>query len=113
MPPLLAGLVPIAPTTARTFGQFEDIRAYFQIYQGMSTPLAPVALAIRVLDDQGKTKFSKDETLTPDKFSADRASDYLMKLPLEQLTAGKYLLTLEARLGDRITPRRDVMFVVR
>jgi len=105
--------VPIVPITSRTFGSFEDLRAFFQVYQGLEAPLAPVALAIRVLDDKGVAKFSSDETIPAERFTEARAADYKLKLPLEKLTEGRYLLTIEGRIGGRITPRRDVMFSVR
>jgi hypothetical protein len=113
VPPMFADLIPIVPVTARTFGTFDSIQAFFQVSQGAAAPLSSVALAIRVLDDRGKTKFTKDETLAPERFTADRFMNYQLKLPLEELKEGRYLLTIEARLGGRISPKRDLMFVVR
>jgi hypothetical protein len=113
VPALISSIVPIVPITSRTFGSFEDLRAFFQVYQGLEAPLAPVALAIRVLDDKGVAKFSSDETIPAERFTEARAADYKLKLPLEKLTEGRYLLTIEGRIGGRITPRRDVMFSVR
>jgi len=113
VPQLLSGIVPIVPITARTFGTFEDLQAFFQIYQGLDSPVSPVALAIRVLDDKGVAKFSSDETIPAERFNEIRSADYKMKLPLDKLTEGRYLLTIEGRVGGRITPRRDVMFSVR
>lgn len=48
-----------------------------------------------------------------DRFSSRRAADYRMTLPLETLATGRYLLTIEAQLGDRLSPKRDVPFSVR
>lgn len=107
LPPALAGLVPIVPTASRTFGQGDEIDAFFQVYQGRTTPLAPVALSIRVLDDRGAARFDVTESLEVDTFTAHRSADYRMRLPLDRLTSGRYLLTIEARLGDRISPKRD------
>jgi hypothetical protein len=113
LPPALAGLVPIVPTSARTFGQGDEIRAFLQVYQGRSTLLAPVELTVRVLDADGGTRDQIGETLGADRFTAHRAADYLLRLPLDRLTSGRYLLTIEARLGDRASPKRDVPFTVR
>jgi hypothetical protein len=113
LPAALAGIVPIVPTTSRLFGQGQSIAAYFQMYQGRATPLAPVSLAIRVLDDQGAAKLATDETIGAERFASNRAADYRLRLPLETLTSGRYLLTIEARIDERISPKRDVMFSVR
>jgi len=113
LPAAFAGVVPIVPSTSRTFGQDDAISAFFQVYQGRETALAPVALTIKVLDDKGVTKFEVTEALAPGKFSSNRGSDYRLKLPLDTLTTGRYLLTIEAKLGERISPRRDVPFSVR
>jgi hypothetical protein len=44
---------------------------------------------------------------------ADRSVDYRLRLPLDLLASGRYLLTIEARLADRSSPNRDVPFSVR
>jgi hypothetical protein len=113
LPPALAELVPIIPTVSRTFGQGDDIKAFFRVYQGGTAPLAPVALSVRVLDADGATRNEIIETLGADRFTSHRAADYLLRLPLDRLTSGRYLLTIEARLGDRASPKRDVPFSVR
>jgi hypothetical protein len=113
LPPALAGLVPIVPTTARTFGQGDEIGAFFRVYQGRNTPLAPVELTVRVLDAEGGTKDEIRESLDATRFTSNRAVDYLLRLPLDRLASGRYLLTIEARLGDRTSPKRDVPFSVR
>jgi len=113
LPSTLAGLVPIVPTASRTFGQGDPIVAFFQLYQGRNTPLAPVALKIRVLDPQGAVKLDVDESLAPERFTTNRTADYRLRLPLDQLTSGRHLLSIEARLADRISPKRDVPFSVR
>jgi hypothetical protein len=113
LPPALAGLAPIVPTASRTFGQGDEIAAFFRVYQGRNTPLAPVALSVRVLDDQGAARLDLGESLGTEKFSSDRSADYRLRLPLDRLTSGRYLLTIEARLGDRTSPKRDVPFSVR
>src|SRR4029453_6343363 len=34
LPPALTGLVPIVPTTSRTFGKSDEVTAFFRVYQG-------------------------------------------------------------------------------
>jgi hypothetical protein len=113
LPPALAGLVPIVPTASRAFGQFDEISAFFRVYQGRNTALAPVSLSVRVLDDQGAARLDVSESLATEQFTSDRSADYRLRLPLDRLTSGRYLLTIEARLADRASPKRDVPFSVR
>jgi hypothetical protein len=113
LPPALAGLVPIVPTASRTFGQGDEIVGFFRVYQGRNAPLAPVTLSVRVLDEEGAARLDVSESLGPDKFSSDQSADYRLRLPLDRLKSGRYLLTIEARLADRTTPKRDVPFSVR
>jgi hypothetical protein len=113
VPPAVAEVVPIIPTTARTFGQGDEISAFFRVYQGRNTPLAPVSLTVRILDERAAEQLDVSESLGVDRFASSRAADYRLRLPLDRLTSGQYLLTIEARLGDRISPKRDVPFSVR
>lgn len=113
LPPDLAYLVPILPIAARAFGRSDEVSAFFRVYQGGSASLVPVTVSVRVLDDQGVGVADVSDSLGVDRFGANRAADYLFRLPLDRLTAGRYLLTIEARRPDRITPKRDVPFSVR
>jgi hypothetical protein len=54
-----------------------------------------------------------DRVVPADRFSAARSTDVTLDLPLDRLRAGAYLLTIEAALGARRTPRRDVRFIIR
>jgi len=105
--------VPIVPTTSRTFGKSDEITAFFRVYQGRNVTLAPVTLSIRVLDDRGAAKADINELLDPDRFTPNRAADYRVRLPLDRLASGRHLLTIEARVAGRISPKRDVPFTVR
>jgi hypothetical protein len=113
VPPLFSPLLPIVPTVSRDFSVHEAVWAFFQIYQGRTTPLAPVSLTLKIVNAEGATVVDVPETLAPDRFNASRSADYRYHLPLERLTPGKYLLTVEARRGERLSPKRDVVFRVR
>jgi hypothetical protein len=113
LPANLGGLVPIVPTVTRTFGQGEPIVAYFQIYQGRETPLAPVTMTVKVVDERGAPALDLTATLGVDRFVSNRTAEYRFKLPLDRLSSGRYLLSIEARVADRIAPKRDVPFAVR
>jgi len=113
LPPALTGLVPIVPTTSRTFGKSDEIKAFFRVYQGRNVTLAPVTLSIRVLDDRGAAKVDINDLLDPDRFTPNRAADYRLRLPLDRLSTGRHLLTIEARVAGRTSPKRDLPFTVR
>ena len=113
VPPAFSPLLPIVPTVSRDFGVHEAVSAFFQIYQGRTTPLAPVALTLKIVDAEGATVVEVPESLAADRFNASRSADYRYQLPLDRMKPGKYLLTVEARLGERLSPKRDVVFRVR
>jgi hypothetical protein len=113
LPSDLAGLVPIVPIAARRFGRADEVTAFFRVYQGGNASLSPVVVSVRVLDDQGAAVVDVSDSLDVNRFGTNRAADYLFRLPLDRLAAGQYLLTIEARRPDRVTPKRDVPFSVR
>jgi hypothetical protein len=113
LPEALSGLVPLRPTTARVFGTASELSASFHVHQGGKLPPGAVALRLRILDEQGRTRLDHVETLEPARFSNARTAEYTFRLPLETLSAGRHLLSVEARLGERIAPARDVPFEVR
>jgi VWFA-related protein len=108
----LADLLPIAPTTARTFPRSGQAAAFVRIYQGGRDPLVPVRMHLRVLDPTARAVI--DETMTFDtaRFAPGRAADCPFQLPLSRLGDGEYLLTVEAT-ADKNTARREVRFSVR
>jgi VWFA-related protein len=108
----LRALVPVIPTTEREFQRIERVSTFLRIYQGGKDRVAPVALAIRIMDDHDKTVVEQSETLGVDRFATARAADQSFALPLPQLSPGQYLLTFEATMG-KATTRRDVRFAVR
>ncbi len=88
------------------------VTAFLRIYQGGSDKLGPVSMKMQILDAAGKSVFDKADTLAPDRFSAERAADYQLRLPLAQLAPGEYLLTFAAGTS-KATARRDTQFQVR
>jgi VWFA-related protein len=106
------GLLPVMPTSKRDFAATDQVNAFLEVNQGGDTPLAPVALAIRIVNDHDVTVFERAGTLAPDVFLASlRSANQHFALPLSTLAPGSYLLTVEATLG-KATARRDVRFIV-
>jgi VWFA-related protein len=106
------GLLPLMPTSKRDFATTDQVSAFLQVKQGGEAPLAPVAVAMRIVNDHDATVFERAGTLAPEAFPAAlRSASQRFMLPLSTLGPGAYLLTVEATLG-KTTARRDVRFVV-
>ena len=109
---LLSDLIPIVPTTARTFQRSDGVTAFLRIYQGGKDSLGLVQVRTGIVDTANRTVVEEPSTLTADRFGAGRAADFQLALPFERLAAGEYLLTLEATLGKTVV-RRDARFAVK
>jgi VWFA-related protein len=107
----LADVLPLTPTAQRAFAPSAHVTAFLRVYEGGGGAPAPVTISPRVLDDQGRTFFEQPGVLTT-QGTPVRSADYRLDLPLSKLSAGEYLLTIEAQRGNR-TARRDVRFGVR
>ena len=96
-----AGLIPIVPTTRRSFAGSDAIAAFVRLYQGGSDRLGIVQLSATVQDARGRTIVDKRESLGPDRFGARRAADYRIDLQAGTLEPGEYLLRIEATRETR------------
>jgi VWFA-related protein len=105
-------IVPVDPTSERTFFATDVITAFMRVYQGGSAKLAAVPLAARIVDAKGTSMFNQKTTLPAAGFDANRSAEYQLRLPLATLKPGVYLLTFETTVG-KSAARRDVRFQVR
>jgi len=105
-------LVPLDPTSQRAFERTDQVRAFFQVYQGGSGRLQPVDLSVKVTDERDTVVTRTTESLTPDRFANDRGADYGFELPLSRLQPGRYLLTVDVSRGGR-SAKRDIPFEVK
>jgi hypothetical protein len=106
-------IVPIVPTSLREFDRGYRVTSFLRVYEGGKNALAPVTVAIRIVNDQDASVFEESQTIGVDRFDAKaRAADERVELPLARLAPGAYLLTFEATLGKNTT-RRDVRFSVK
>jgi hypothetical protein len=108
----LVDVVPVVPTTGRTFTKSGEVTAFLRIYQGGKKSVAPVTLAIHIADAHDAVVFSSSETYDAASFGAERASDVRFALPLDRLAPGAHLLTFEATMGKEHAVR-DVVFEVK
>jgi VWFA-related protein len=108
---LLRDLVPVIPTTVRSFRQADRVTAFVRVYQGGRRPVSSVPVLSRIVNEQNETVFEESQTLGAETFAGNRAGDYRLQLPLARLARGSYLLRVEASLGTT-RASQDVGFVV-
>ena len=108
----LAPLLPVMPTTKRTFAKTDRVSAFVRIYQHTKGELSSVRLDVKVVDDHDNANFHATETVTADRFDATRVVDHPFDVPIASFAPGPHLLTIEATAG-KTTARRDVRFVVK
>jgi hypothetical protein len=109
----LSALLPVAPTTERSFARGQRVTVFVRVYQGGDQALAPVALKTEVLDGRDASSLETSATLSVDRFGPSRAADYRLDLSTVDLQSGPHLLDIQALLAGGNTARRDVPFFIR
>jgi hypothetical protein len=104
-------LVPVLPTTQREFAG-HAATAFIRVYQGGKAALQPITLRARIVDANGTQVFEEARTLDAVQFAPTRSADYRLELPVRDLAAGAYLLTIEATAAGQVA-RREVRFEAR
>jgi VWFA-related protein len=101
------GALPFVPTARRSFTASDTVSAFVQVSQGTARKdvLQPVTLRLRIDDTRAATRRTQIGTLAPAQFGNHRIANSRLTLPLRDLPAGHYLLTLEAALGDQRVER--------
>jgi VWFA-related protein len=107
----IADLVPFMPTTIRVFHSDDDVDVFLRIYEGGKGRLAPVQVSAKVRDESDAIRSSHEDVLATEYFSEVRSADVKLSLPLAQLSAGEYLLEVDAQSGARHV-RRTARFTV-
>ena len=112
----LGDLLPVVPpvrmTTIRQFSANQRVAAIARVYQQRSKTLVPVRISARIVDGQDREVFTREAIVEPAAFGAERQADYRLDLPLDRLSDGEYLLTLDAGTGST-SARRTLRFTVR
>jgi hypothetical protein len=104
-------LVPVVPTTKRTFGAGDQATAFVRVYQGGRKPLADVPIRIQLRNDEDVLVMDRRDEAGAGIFNAARSADINVAVPVGRLVAGSYLLTVEATAGPT-TVRRQTRFTV-
>jgi hypothetical protein len=108
---LFDDLMPLVPTSRRTFGRTEQVSAFARIQQG-GTRSEPVTVLARVLDRDGAVVLTDTQTFGSEQFVTSRTADYTLNLQVAGLASGEYLLSVQAT-SDKKDERRNVRFAIR
>jgi VWFA-related protein len=97
---LFENLLPVVPTSRRTFTAADTVEGLLRIYHGgAATPAAPVTVETTVLDAAGTAVARDVRTRRPETFEAPGYLDHRWLLPLSH-GAGEYLLEATVRSGE-------------
>ncbi len=105
----LTSLVPIVPSTERSFRSYTRVEGFARVCQGKSATIGAVAVSVRIADSEGRTEFESADALPAARFQPVRAADVRIDVPVAQLARGPHLLTISATRG-RTTVSRSVRF---
>jgi VWFA-related protein len=108
---VIAGLIPVTPTTQRTFTSADGVTAYAKVYQGGKGRLLPVKMSAKVTNARDQAVSHQDLVLEPEQFGTARAAEYRVRLPLANLEPGDYLFEVEAKSGAPLV-RRTIRFSI-
>ena len=107
---LFDNLIPVVPTSRRTFARTEHLSAFTRVQQGGGRS-EPVTVLTRVLDRDGAVVRADTRTFGAERFATSRTADYQFEFPLAGLEPGDYLLSIQASSGKN-DQRRSVRFSV-
>jgi VWFA-related protein len=106
--PTFGAIVPVVPTTRRSFTPGHQVSAFTRIYQGGKAPLTAVPLRVQLRNSANGLVVDRREEVAPARFTAARSADVKVDVPVARLPAGEFLLTIEA--GAQKPVRRDSRF---
>ena len=115
-PLVRADLLPGPATSRRTFAEGDEVTVYLEVYENLRTPNRDVAVTTRLVGEDGREVFASREILnTPAPRGNGPATFTLSKnVSLKGLSAGRYLLQVEARSPGRdpVTASRETVLTV-
>ena len=107
---LFDGLLPFVPTARRTFGRDDFLRAWVRVFQAAKDQLEDVELSVRLVNTKDEVVLDRISRLERDEFD-EHATEHTVNLPVADLPAGQYLLTISAARGAE-RAQRHVRFTM-
>jgi hypothetical protein len=108
---VLEPLMPIVPTSRRTFSARDSVQGWLRIYQRPGTTPRPLTIDVTVLDSSGATRMTDRRAFPADSFAGGAGVDYLCPVPLTY-GPGEYLLDAAITMGGE-SERRSIRYIVR
>ena len=107
----VANLTPVVPTSRRSFAPTDRVAAFVRVYQARP-PFAPATVTTRITNADNELVADLTEPVEGRPLGRMNAADYQIDLPIDELAAGEYLLTMDVA-RDGATVQRAVRFKVR
>jgi VWFA-related protein len=107
----LSDITTAAPTTRRTFRRDERVTAFVDSYQGQGRETRPSYVITEIYNDIDQRVYQQEVRVVPAS-PEQRTATFSVDLPLDQLSPGQYLLSMQVKQGNE-NARRDVRFEVR
>jgi VWFA-related protein len=106
------GVLPVRPTSRRTFAATDRVTAFTRVHQGGKAPIAPIRLRLTLRNAANVQIAEEQHDIDPSHFTSARFADVVLDVPTARLLAGQYLITVEGGSGTA-TVRRHSRFEVR
>jgi hypothetical protein len=98
----LTSVMPVIPTTRRTFAPEHQVLAFMRLYQGGKGALVAVPLRVQLIDANDKVVMDQRQDITDSQFTKDRAANILVPVAVDRLAAGEYLLRIASATSDAV-----------
>ena len=98
-------LLPIVPTTRRDFAPTDRVSALVRVYQKASEPPQSAVVRAQILDRNGGVVTTDIVALPAEQFARTHNADYRIRLPVDRLSAGEYLLRLDVTRAQHAAQR--------
>lgn len=108
----ISTLLPVVPTTTREFALADHVTGFVRVFQGGTSPLGTVDVAVNIVGADDVEASRTSETLAVEAFGTTRSAEYRFDLPLAKLKEGPQLLSVTATLAGGRSVRRDLVFRV-
>jgi hypothetical protein len=107
-------VLPVTPTTSRTFATSDRVLAFLRVYWGRNSRAGAITMRAAIRDETDRDVWTDSRTVPVPTGEANtlRATDYRLELPLSSLAAGEHLLTLTATPASGPPQVRHVRFRV-
>ena len=111
-PDAFKAVLPVRPSSQRTFATTDRVTVFSRVHQGGKTPTAPMRLRLTVRNSSNVQVAERIEEIDAAQFNTARFADVVLDVPIARLLPGAYLLTVEGSAGTAVV-RRQSRFEIR